>query len=107
MIRTPFSVKAVTTLGELEGLEDQLYLMTEADQLLVTKDGLVGLWKGLRGTNIYIFDLGASFHLHQRWGQGGYGEQGEGGGGARHRCLLRPRLQVTLLGTILIMQCRN
>jgi len=33
--------QAVTTLGELEGLEDQLYLMTEADQLLVTKDGLV------------------------------------------------------------------
>ena len=38
----------MTTLGELEGLEDQLFLMTEADQLLVTKDGLVsGLWKGL------------------------------------------------------------
>ena len=37
----------MTTLGELEGLEDQLYLMTEADQLLVTKDGLVGgpAWK--------------------------------------------------------------
>ena len=35
-------LKAVTTLGELEGVEDQLYLMTEADQLQVTKDGLVG-----------------------------------------------------------------
>ena len=32
----------MTTLGELEGVEDQLYLMTEADQLQVTKDGLVG-----------------------------------------------------------------
>ena len=36
------SRKAVTTLGELEGLEEQLCLMTEADHLLVTKDGLVG-----------------------------------------------------------------
>ena len=36
----------MTTLGELEGLEDQLYLMTEADQLLVTKDGLVGFCRG-------------------------------------------------------------
>jgi len=33
--------QAVTTLGELEGLEEQLCLMTEADHLLVTKDGLV------------------------------------------------------------------
>ena len=39
---TKFYFKAVTTLGELEGVEDQLYLMTEADQLQVTKDGLVG-----------------------------------------------------------------
>ena len=40
--KTKFYFKAVTTLGELEGVEDQLYLMTEADQLQVTKDGLVG-----------------------------------------------------------------
>ena len=40
--KTNFFFKAVTTLGELEGVEDQLYLMTEADQLQVTKDGLVG-----------------------------------------------------------------
>ena len=55
MIRIPFFLKAVTSLGELEGLEDQLYLMTEADQLLVTKDGLVGLlcMQG-QGGNVHI-----------------------------------------------------
>ena len=55
LIRKPFFEKAVTSLGELEGLEDQLYLMTEADQLLVTKDGLVGLlcMQG-QGGNVHI-----------------------------------------------------
>ena len=56
----------MTSLGELEGLEDQLYLMTEADQLLVTKDGLVGLCKS-QVEKIFTFDPGAPLHFHKRW----------------------------------------